>query len=229
MMTRDWQFRRQMITLIPIATMLFMAAAQGIRISPFSGKFTAVHFLPHTLGFAFFMICGAIPFGTGYKGAWLFLLAPAGAFRGVARGVYARLLALVLGPHLMLLPLLAWYWGIPDAILFLAYSAVASSVYLALELRLIEGMPFTRQPQIAGNPYILLILMAGGLLMAIAVALQYLLIFRSPTVVIAVTAALTVASWMLARSSLDTMEIAIRFHLGMVSNESKGIYTEVNG
>jgi hypothetical protein len=175
------------------------------------------------------MICGAIPFGTGYKGAWLFLLAPAGAFRGVARGVYARLLALVLGPHLMLLPLLAWYWGIPDAILFLAYSAVASSVYLALELRLIEGMPFTRQPQIAGNPYILLILMAGGLLMAIAVALQYLLIFRSPTVVIAVTAALTVASWMLARSSLDTMEIAIRFHLGVVSNESKGIYTEVNG
>jgi len=229
MITRDWQFRRQMINLIPVTTMLFVGAYQGLRTSPFSGQFTAAHLLPHSIGFAFFLVCSALPYGTDYKGAWLFLLAPTGAFRGVARGVYARLLTLVLAPHLILLPLLAWYWGIRDASLFLAYSAAASSVYLALELRLIEGMPFTQQPQGAGNPSIMIILFGGGLVVGIAVALQYFLVFRSPMVVTSVTGALCVASWLVARSSLDAFEISMRFHLGMLSSESKGFYTEVNG
>jgi hypothetical protein len=229
MMLRDWQFRRQMLNLVPIAVMLFAGAWQGMRVSPFSGKFTAAHLLPHAFGFAFFLVCNAMPFGNDHKGAWLFHLAPAGAFRGFARGVYARLLTLILMPHLILLPVLAWSWGARDAGLFLAYSAAVSAVYLALELRRIEGMPFSRQPEGAGDPGMMALLLAGGLAVAIAVALQYFLIFRSPQVVPAVTAALCVAAWLATRSSLEAFEIAIRFHLGLMSNESKGIYTEVNG
>jgi uncharacterized membrane protein YccC len=88
-------------------------------------------------------------------------------------------------------------------------------------------MPFSRQPEGTGNPYMLAILLVGGMVVGIAVGLQYFLIFHSPAMVLAVTAALAIASWLLARSSLATLEVGIRFHLGMLSNESKGIYTEV--
>jgi hypothetical protein len=229
MMTRDWQFRRQMVGLIPITAMLIGGGWQGARISPFSGKFTMMHVLPHAFGFAFFMVCSALPYGPDRKGAWLFLLAPTGAFRGFARGVFARLLSAMLAPQVVLLPFLAWSWGLRDAALFLAYSAAVSAVYLALELRLVEGMPFTRQQESMGNPETMIILFAGGLVVSIAVALQYFLIFRTVILVVAVTAVLAVAAWLIARSSLESFEISIRFHLGLLSNESKGIYTEVNG
>jgi hypothetical protein len=228
MMTRDWQFRRQLINLIPITAMACAAAWQGVRISPFSGRFTAAHVFPHALGFAFFVTCSAMPYGLDRNGAWVFLLTPIGALRGLARGVYARLLTLILAPELILLPVLAWQWGIRDATLFLAYSAAASAVYLAVELRLLEGVPFTRQADGVGNPFTLMILLGGGLVVAIAVGLQYFLIFRSPTVVLAVTAVLAIAAWLVTRGSLETFEVGMRFHLGLLSTESKGIYTEVN-
>jgi hypothetical protein len=228
MMTRDWQFRRQLINLIPITAILFIAAWQGLRISPFSGKFTAAHVFPHALGFAFFVICSSLPYGLDRKGAWVFLLAPGGALRGVARGVYARLLTLILAPQSILLPVLAWQWGIRDATLFLAYSAAVSAVYLSLELRLVEGVPFTRQAEASANSSMMMILFVGGLAVAIAVAVQYFLIFRSPQAVLAATAVLAIAAWLATRSALQTFEVSIRFHLGLQSNESKGIYTEVN-
>jgi len=169
-----------------------------------------------------------MPYGLDRNGAWVFLLTPIGALRGLARGVYARLLTLILAPELILLPVLAWQWGIRDATLFLAYSAAASAVYLAVELRLLEGVPFTRQADGVGNPFTLMILLGGGLVVAIAVGLQYFLIFRSPTVVLAVTAVLAIAAWLVTRGSLETFEVGMRFHLGLLSTESKGIYTEVN-
>jgi hypothetical protein len=227
MMLRDWQFRRQMIPLIPLAVVPIVLSSHGLRNSPFSGKFTEMHLFPHAFGIAFYVICSVMVFGNDHKGAWLFLLAPAGAFRGFARGVYARLLTLIVAPHMVLLAVLAWYWGIRDATLFVAYSIVVSAIYLALELRLIEGMPFSKQPQTTGNSFILPMMLLGGLAMAIAVGLQYFLIFRSPPVVIAVTLALTGVAWLLTRSSLESFEVSIRFNLGMLTTESKGLYTEV--
>jgi hypothetical protein len=228
MMLRDWQFRRQMIPLIPMVLVPGFAAAQAIRVSPFSGKFTAMHILPHAFGIVFYLISTVIVFGADHQGAWLFLLAPAGAFRGFARGVYARLLTLILAPHALLLAVLAWYWGIRDAGLFVAYSTAVAAVYLGLELRLIEGMPFSKQPDASRNPFILPMMLLGGALMAIAVGLQYFLVFRSPVVVMAVTVALAAAAWLGTRSSLEAFEVNIRFHLGILSTESKGIYTEVD-
>jgi hypothetical protein len=90
-------------------------------------------------------------------------------------------------------------------------------------------MPFGRQPAGAANPEMFFLLVVGGLAVGIAIALQYFLIFRSPAAVLAVTVVLCGAAWLLARSSLEAFEIAIRFNLGLLSNESKGIYTEVNG
>src|ERR1022692_1630174 len=62
---------------------------------------------------------------------------------------------------------------------------------------------------------------------AIAVGLQYFLIFRSVIAVVFVTLGLCAASWLVTRSSLAAFEVTIRFRLGLLSNESKGIYTEV--
>jgi hypothetical protein len=228
MMRRDWQFRRQLIGLIPMAIMPLAAAARGIGPSPFSGKFTFLHLFPHAFGMAFYIICSVMIFGNDHKGAWLFLLAPARAFGGFARGVYARLFAIMAVPHLIVWVALVWYWGLRDATLFIAYSMAVAAVYLGLELRLIEGMPFSKQPETTSNPFILGILLLGGMAMAAAVGLQYFVIFRSPLLVAAVTAGLCAAAWLVARSSLDAFEVAMRFHLGMLSAESKGIYKEVD-
>ena len=167
-------------------------------------------------------------FGNDHKGAWLFLLAPAGAFRGFARGVYARLVDR--WPRrrtLLLLAILAWHWGVRDAGLFVAYSAAVTAVYLGLQLRLIEGIPFSRQPETSNNPNVLPIMLLGGIVVATAVGLQYFLIFRSRAAVLMVTLGVTGAAWLLTRSSLEAFEVAIRFRLGILNSESKGIYTEI--
>jgi len=220
MMVRDWQFRRQMIPLIPMVLLSAVGAAQGVRISPFSGKFTAMHILPHAFGIAFYVISTVIVYGADHQGTWLFLLAPAGAMRGFARGVYARLLAMVVAPHAVLLVALAWFWGVRDAALFVAFSAAVAAVYLGLELRLIEGMPFGKQPAASQNPFVLPMMLAGGAVIAIAVGLQYFLIFRSPWTVLGTTAALAAAAWFVTRSSLEAFDVNIRFHLGLLTTES---------
>ena len=139
---------------------------------------------------------------------------PSAAFylRGFARGVYAKLLTLILAPHVVLL-------------VFLAVSAV----YPGLEMRLIEGMPFSRQPETSINLFIVPMMMRRGVAIAIAVGLQYFLIFRSPLAVLPATVGLLGCAWFLTRSSLEAFEAAIRFRLRMLSNESKGFYTEVDG
>lgn len=227
MMRRDWQFRRQMVPLIPLTVVLIAGAARSLRNSPFSVKFTGMHLLPHVFGFAFFTMCNVIVFGSDHQGTWLFQLAPGGALRPFARGVWARLFAVAFVPHLLLLPVLAWYWGFGAAGLFLAYSAAAVAVYLGLELRLIEGLPFGKQPEVAQNPYLMPLMLLGSAVVAIAVGAQYFLLFRSVLAVIAATLGLAVTAWFLTVNAIETLETAIRFHLGMLSTESKGLYQEV--
>lgn len=227
MMARDWQFRRQMLQLIPITLMFVIGLREGIRVSPFSGRFTALHILPHVFGFAFYMVCSVMVFGNDHKGTWLFLLAPAGALRGFARGIYARLLTLIVVPHLVLVVVLAWYWGVRDAALFVAYSTAAAAVYLSLELQLIEGIPFSKQPETTQNPYAIPIMLLGGGAIAVAVGLQYFLLFHSHAAVVGATLALALTASLVTRGSLGALETSMRFHLGLLSNETKAIYTEI--
>ena len=42
-----------------------------------SSGFAPIHLLPHAIGFLLFLICAVLPCGADYKGAWIFLLAPA--------------------------------------------------------------------------------------------------------------------------------------------------------
>jgi len=230
MTRRDFQFRRQVVvfvlfTLIETARML----AQGWRMDPFSGRFTPVHLLPHILGFWLAAVCGVMAFGADFKGAWIFLLVPAQAFSGFARGIWAALwLQVIALPHMILLCFLAWAWGIPHAALFIAYSISVASTYLALELRLIEGVPFASQMDPTRGAVQGPMMMLAGIAGAIAVGLQYFFVFRSPLLVAMATALAAVAAYYLTRSSINALEASIRFHLGILSSESGTLYREIN-
>jgi hypothetical protein len=229
MMLRDFQFRRQLFGVIPGMLMGGMLVLQGARTDPFTGKFTALHVFPHLLGGLLFMICSILAYGSDYKGAWIFLLAPTGIFRGFARGVYALLwIEAVIIPHLLLFLPLVWFWGILHAGLFTAYSMAAASTYLALELRSIEGLPFTKQMEPTRGLVMLPLMLLGGLVVAAAVGVQYFVLFRSPTAVLIAAGSLSAAAVFLTRSSLSAFESSIRYHLGLLSVESGTLYKEVD-
>ena len=228
MMFRDWQFRRQLIPMIPTAIMSLVAIAGGLRITPFSGRFSAVHFLPHALGALLFVACTALAHGSDYKGSWIFLTVPGSTFRGFVRGVWALLwTATILIPNVMALGFMAWYWGPADALLFIAFSIAIASVYLALELRLVEGVPFGKPVTTSQGMVLLPLMMGGGLVIAIMVAFQHYLLFHFRPLVLVATLLAAAAAWFLTRASLHTFEVSIRYHLGLVSRESTMLYKEV--
>lgn len=229
LLVRDWQVRRQLLPFIPAVALPLAGALAGVKLNPFSEQLTPAHLVPHAFGFAFFALCTVLPYGTDHKAAWLFLVAPAGAFRGVARGAYASLwIKVAVVPHAILLPVFAWFWGVADAGLFIAYSLAVSAVYLGLTLRLIDGVPFTRQPQTTRNPFSIPVMFAGGIAMAIAVALQHFVVFRSHALVLAATVALAGVAYLATRSSLKALEESMRFNLGLIANESGPLYKEVD-
>jgi hypothetical protein len=230
MMFRDWQFRRQMIPMIPFAITPALALIGGFRTNPFSGRFTPMHFLPHALGALLFFVCTILAHGSDYKGAWIFLTVSGSTFRGFVRGVHALLwTAVILIPHLVVLGFLARNWGPADALLFIAFSLAIASVYLALELRLVEGVPFGKPVETSQGMVLLPLMMAGGMVIAIMVALQHFLLFHSRPLVLAVTLLAAAAAYFLTRSSLKTFEVSIRYHLGLVSQESTMLYKEIDG
>jgi hypothetical protein len=180
------------------------------------------------IGAANFVICFLLPYGNDYKGAWLFLLAPPRAMERFAGGVHALLwICTVAAPHVVLLPVLAWSWGLWHAVLFTAFSVALASLYLAAELRLIEGAPFSSPPDVARGATMLPTLVLGGAVMAAVAALQYFVVFRSPAVVAGAAMAAGAAAWWATRASLASFAVSIRYHLGLVSAESGTLYKEI--
>ncbi|HTP89026.1 MAG TPA: hypothetical protein VMH28_24910 [Candidatus Acidoferrales bacterium] len=229
LMRRDWAFRRQLIGILPLLISMGVMLAQGGTADPFAGRFSAVHVMPHVFGVALFLVAISIIHGEDYKGAWVFLLAPASAFDAFARGVYGLLWFSIVGvPHAILLAVLAWFWPVSHVLLWLAYSLAVSSLYLGLVLRLIDGIPFSKQPVTSRGAYFMGIMIGGGLAIAAAVGLQYYLVFRSVMLAAGVTAVLWGLVWLVTRSSLEAFAVAMRFNLGLASAETGAIYTEVD-
>ena len=229
MARRDFQFRRQALPMLIIGGFGWIPLiASGWRTDPFSGQFTVAHLLPHVFGLLLLLICSLLAYGGDYKGAWLFQLVPAQAFRGFARGVYAALwIPVVVIPHLILLLVFTWSWGMWHSGLFAAYSAAVCSVYLALELRLIDAVPFSKQVDPKRGAVMLPIMMLGGVAAAAVVGVQYYFVFRTPMIAGTAAAAVAVAAYFLTRSSWGALEASIRYGLATVSMESGGLYQEI--
>jgi uncharacterized membrane protein YccF (DUF307 family) len=73
------------------------------------------------------------------------------------------------------------------------------------------------------------IMMIGGLCMAIAVGLQYVLLFRSVAAVVIATSAIAGAAWVVTRSSLNSFAVTMRYKLGLASAEVTSMFQEVEG
>jgi hypothetical protein len=230
MMLRDWHFRRQILPMmLPLLIGLAGAASTSWRTDPFARHFSVMHVLPHIFGFLLLFICSLLPYGNDYKGGWLFLTVPASSFSGFARGVWATLwLRVVAIPHIIMLIALAPIWGMVDCSLFVAYSAAVASIYLSLVLRMVENVPFTRQPDASRGTALLPILLMGGAAAGIVVAAQFFLVFRSVWIVLAVTVAAAAGAWLLTRSSLTAFAESMRFHLSLASQETGAIYKEIS-
>lgn len=89
MMRRDWHFRRQLLAFLPALVVALSGSIANLRTTPFAGRFTSTHFIPHLLGAMLALICSLLVYSNDYRGAWIFLNAPARAFAGYARGVHA--------------------------------------------------------------------------------------------------------------------------------------------
>lgn len=229
LMLRDWHFRRQVMPMMLVSLVgLAPVFAGGWRVDPLSGEFTPIHFVPHVFAFVLFYICSFLPYGSDHKAAWVFLLAPSGAIRNFATGLYALfLIHFVLIPHSLLFAFFIWRWGLPHACLFVAYSTAVVLFYLALELRLIDALPFSKPVDAARGALLLPVMLLGGFAMAIAVGLQYFLVFQSPTAVIFAAALIAVAAYFVTRSSLTALEGAMRFNLAVAAEEFRTLYKEV--
>ena len=228
MMVRDWQFRKMMLGLLPTLVMSVAFLWRDWRKSPFQGDFTGVHLVPHAMGFLLFMICVALPYGGGFKCNWTFLIAPSTVFNRFVRGMWAQLwFRLVLIPHLFLLALWSWTWGLWQSALFVAFSVALSTLYLGLVLRLVDGIPFGKQGDSKRGAQLLPLMMAGGLGIAAAVALQHFVLFRWPVAVLVATPFVGFVAWGLTKSSLAAVADAIRFSLGLESQEVGSGYVEL--
>jgi hypothetical protein len=187
------------------------------------------HLLPHLFGLVLLFICMLLPYSNDYKAAWVFLLAPGQALRGFARGVHAALcLYLVVFPHLLIFLSFAWGWGVWHAGLFVAFSASLCFVYVAVEVRIIDGAPFSKQVDSMRSITLLPFLMLGAVVIAIVVGLQYFLVFRSAATVAAAAMGVAAAAYVLTRRSLEAFAQSIRYNLALLASESGTLYKEVD-
>jgi len=232
MMLRDWQFRRLMIPMFvyPLVGLVSLIAS-GWPADPFGGgKFSTMHLLPHAMGFLLFFICSVLPYGNDYKGVWIFLSVPSRAIDGFTRGIFSVLwINVVLIPNLIALALFARPWGIWHAGLFTAFSMALASLYLALELRMIENVPFSKQIDTTRQAMMLPLMIGGGIVAAIVVSVQYFLLFHSAAAVALTAVVLAGAAYFTARASLSTVAGSIRFHLSVISSETTSLYREIAG
>ncbi len=204
MMLRDWQFRRSMAQVLPGPIVGFIAVLAGGRdVSPFGPAFAYAHFLPHLSGIAIAFVCMVLAYGNDHKGVWCFAVGPATGSRPFARGVHATLwLLLIALPHAGLLALLAWSWGVQDAVLFVAFSTAVAFLYLGVGLKLVDGVPFGKQWSPSDLQTRLLTLTMGYVpLLAVALGIQYVL-FRSTLAVVAATLVVALGAYLATRSTL---------------------------
>jgi hypothetical protein len=229
MMMRDWQFRRQLLSIIPLFLFVgagFVNAVVSNTPSPFAAGFSPAHMLPHVIGVLLLMMCRFLQYGTDYKGIWLFLIVPDHALYRFAQGVHASLwLTFLLIPHALLTGVFIWRWGIADTALFLAYSAGASSIYLAAGLNRIDGVPFGKQVNPSPAAGMQLEMLLTILLVGIALGIQWL-IFRSHLGVAVLTPIICAVAYILTRLSLSRFDLSIRHNLAVESGASKLLYTE---
>jgi hypothetical protein len=228
LMLRDWQFRRQFLaTGTPILVGAGAVLVKGYSVDPFGAGFSPIHFMPHAIGMLFLFTGSLLPFGSDYKGGWVFPLAPPASLDGFAAGVYGVLAEIAIALHAIVAPLLVWKWGVAHAALFLVFSLTASAAYVAGAMRLIDEIPFTRQPDPKRGALTLPVLLVSMLIVGIAVGAQHFLLFRSAAAVAIATVVLGAAAWPAGGAGIRALAEAMRCGVAETARESGTLYHEV--
>ncbi|MCY3774713.1 MAG: hypothetical protein OXH11_01895 [Candidatus Aminicenantes bacterium] len=214
MALRDWQFRKNMAMNTPHLFICFIVLlVVGAETTPFAAGFAYTHLLPHLIGTMALITCLYLGYGNDHKAVWWFSIVPDSSFRPFVRGIHAGLwFLLVAVPNFACLLVLAWSWGVRDALWVIAFSTAVTSFDLAVGLRLIDGLPFGKQTPPAREVVTLPMTMIYLVVLSVAIGIQYL-VFRSVVAVAAVTIIVSVGTYFLTRSTLANFESRIRLSL----------------
>jgi hypothetical protein len=226
----DWQFRRSVYpALIQILILPLIGVIRGgLGHSPFSpGAPTVAHFLPHIGGIIGLTACVAIKYSNQYKAAWVFLTLPLEGIHSFVRGIFWATWLPLGALSLVLMPILAWSWGIRDATLFTAYTMAVGSFYLSIEMFLVDGLPFANPPESLKGSMSGPLVIVSGIGALIIVGLQWLFIFQSRFVAAGAVLAFAGAAYVIAGASLRYVETNVMHNLHVIATGRTAMFKEV--
>jgi hypothetical protein len=150
MIRRDWMFRRAIlkqawIPLIAIIGIIIGIYRFGIP-SVIPKNDAATIFFPHLLAVIAMALCINLPTTVFSKGAWIYLTAPIGSVRPVAKAIFWALWMVSAGlPNFILMLFFMRFLSWEESVFIAAFNLIVISLYLAFEIRLISGLPFSTQ------------------------------------------------------------------------------------
>jgi hypothetical protein len=226
----DWQFRRTvypMLIQFMILPLLGMARV-GMRASPFRpGPPSVAHFLPHLMGLAGLLVCSMITYSNQHRGAWIFLVAPLDGIHEFVKGIFWALWLPLAALPIVITPVLAWFWGFFDAMLFAAYSVAVVSFYLSWELLLVDGLPFANPPRAGRGSMAAPLVIAAFIGAFILVGLQWLFVFQSRFVTLGATLVFVGSAYLVARISLRNLGVNVMHNLHVIASGPTTMFKEV--
>jgi ABC-2 type transport system permease protein len=234
MCRRDWNFRRQVLPWSASYGLMGLGAAiAGLRISPFGsagGKvagFSPAHLFPHFLGMVLVFVCFMLSFTAEPKGASVFVTLPMKNLSPFAKGIYMSLWTYIVAlPHLFLLGPCMWFWGLPHGALYILYSSLLVSFYLALAFLFFDGFPFVNPMKPASAMEMQIPMLASMLLIAIIGVIQYL-VFRIPALVLGAAALLAILNLIAIPITLRNIERKARNSLQILGFGPQSLFKEV--
>jgi hypothetical protein len=224
----DWQFRVAVLpALVQFLLLPAFAVARSLGSTPFgAGRPTAAYLLPHS-GLAGVTICVMLIYSSQHRATWIFLTAPLEGIRSFVRGIYWAIWMPFGVLSALLLPLYIWRWGVGDALLFTGYSLALLTLYVAVELFLVDGLPFANPPTKGSGfltaPLILASLLAAGII----VVLQWLFIFQNRLVTFGVSFVFIFAAYLVARMSLRNLETNVLHNLHVIASGRLALFQEI--
>lgn len=227
----DWQFRRTVYPMLiqGLGLPFLIWLHTGFGASPFRpGPPPFSHMLPHLGGLSGLIVCSMMTSSDQYRGAWIFLLAPFDGIRSFVRGFFWAVWSPPCAAALILMPVLARLWGIADAALFVVYSVAVISLYVSLELFLVDGLPFA-SPPIKGRggmaaPLVLVAFIGAFII----VGLQWVFIFQSRFVTLGATLAFAGSAYVIGRHSLRNLEVNVKHSLHIIASGRATMFQEIN-
>ncbi len=229
MMRRDWNFRRNALPLVFYALLSFapLLTRKGVISPVVPHNFSPALIFPHLFAMMLLAPCMMIPYTDLHQGSWIFLTAPFTSLRPFARGIYLALWAPAVGlTHLLLLPVLTWYWGWRDAAIFWGFSLALVSGYLAMAVLLISGLPFSNPYKASRAALGFPIYLLGGAAAAALAGLQWLA-FQVWWVAILAAIVVAVAARIIVHFTLSHLESEIRRNLRTLQIGPMRMFNEI--